>query len=69
MKVIANDGLLSAQFKKLKSLYTSCINCRKQLDQKRIAKIQSRCKKCEREYAKIWPTDPVEFYSMFKGQT
>lgn len=58
----------SPQLNKLRALYLSCVNCNKELDPKRVRKMQGRCKKCEREYAAIWPADPKEFYDMFEGQ-
>lgn len=64
----AAPSKISKQMEKIKGLYFSCLVCRKELDPKRIRQINSRCKKCEREYAKVWPSDYKEFYDMFKGQ-
>ena len=61
-------AIFSPQLNKLRALYLSCVNCLKELDIKRVRRMQGRCKKCEREYAAIWPADSKEFYEMFDGQ-
>ena len=45
-----------------------CLTCEKKLELKDLRKKKLRCKKCQREYAKVWPETQGEFYDLFKGQ-
>lgn len=62
------DFPLHPQLKKLRELYLSCIVCKKELDPKRVRVLQTRCKNCARDYAKMWPESDKEFMAMFDGQ-
>lgn len=49
-------------------LILQCLTCEKRLELKDLKKKKLRCKKCQREYAKVWPETQGEFYKMFQGQ-
>lgn len=48
--------------------FKKCLTCEKELEFKAMKKKLLRCKKCQREYAKVWPETQELFYNMFKGQ-
>lgn len=53
---------------RLMDLILQCLTCEKRLELKDLKKKKLRCKKCQREYAKVWPETQGEFYKMFQGQ-
>lgn len=63
---------MSAENKKFEEAiadrFLQCLTCEKRLELKDAKKNKLRCKKCQREYAKVWPETTEQFYSMFKGQ-
>jgi len=48
--------------------FKRCLTCKNELEVKQMRKGQIRCKKCQREYGKVWPESSNDFYDMFKGQ-
>lgn len=46
----------------------ACLTCERSLQEKELKKRQTRCRKCHREFSKVWPTDESEFYGIFDGQ-
>lgn len=64
----ANELVLHPQIRKIRAMYNSCIMCNKELEAKRLRNRQLRCKKCQRDYEKMWPASEDEFMKMFEGQ-
>lgn len=48
--------------------YRACLTCERSLEEKELKKGLTRCRKCQRELSKVWPTDEKEFYGIFDGQ-
>lgn len=50
----------------LTKLYRKCMTCPKELKDKEIKQLKQRCKKCLRQYEKVWYPGHKEFLEVFK---
>lgn len=51
-------------------LYGQCLTCdKRRLEDRDVKKRHLRCKKCQREYERVWFSSREAFYKIFDGQT
>jgi hypothetical protein len=53
---------------KFRDTFRKCLTCHRDLKDKAIRKMQTRCNKCMKKYHAIWFRTDKEFLETFKGQ-